>query len=27
MRQRKCKRGRLGFCYDYGNCDDCDFNL
>ncbi len=26
MKQRKCKRGRFGFCFDYGNCDDCEIN-
>lgn len=26
MKQRKCKQGKLGFCYDYGNCDDCIFS-
>lgn len=26
MKQRKCKQGKLGFCYDYGNCDDCMFS-
>lgn len=26
MKQRKCKRGKLGFCYDYGNCNDCEIS-
>lgn len=26
MKQRKCEQGKLGFCYDYGNCDDCIFS-
>lgn len=26
MKQRKCKQGKLGGCYDYGNCDDCVFS-
>ena len=26
MKQQKCKQGKLGFCYDYGDCDDCEIN-
>lgn len=26
MKQQKCKRGKLGFCYDYGNCEGCEIS-
>ena len=26
MKQQKCKQGKLGYCYDYGDCDNCEIN-
>ena len=26
MKQQKCKQGKLGYCYDYGDCEDCEIN-
>ena len=26
MKQQKCKQGKLGYCYDYGDCKDCEIN-
>lgn len=26
MKQQKCKQGKFGFCYDYGDCEDCEIN-
>lgn len=26
MKQRKCTIGKVGGCWDYGGCDNCEIN-